>query len=85
VKVEIEAPSAAIGRNTQAALRSGIVYGFAGQVDGIADRMLDALGNAVVIATGGLAATIAPYTRTIEHIEPWLTLHGLRLIHAKNQ
>ena len=74
-----------IGRNTVEAIQARWVYGFAGQVDGIVDRILDAIAPAVVVATGGLAATIAPYTRTIEHIEPWLTLHGLRLIFEKNR
>ena len=74
-----------MGRNTVESIQAGAVYGFAGQVDGIVDRILEAIGPAVVVATGGLAATIAPYTRTIEHIEPWLTLHGLRLIYEKNQ
>ena len=84
-RVELLEPRSVVGRNTVEAIQAGAVYGFAGQVDGIVDRMLEAIGPAVVVATGGLAATIAPYTRTIEHIEPWLTLHGLRLIYEKNQ
>ena len=56
-----------------------------GQVDGIVDRMVDEVGrDATIVATGGLASLIGPYTRSIELIEPWLTLHGLRLIFKKN-
>ncbi len=84
-RVELAEPRNVVGRTTIEALQSGAVFGFAGQVDGIAERMIDELGSAVVIATGGLAESIAPYTRTIEHLEPWLTLHGLRLIHEKNR
>ena len=84
-RVELVEPRSVIGRTTVESIQSGAVYGFAGQVDGIVDRMLDELGDARSIATGGLAATIAPYTRTIQHYEPWLTLHGLRLIFEKNQ
>jgi type III pantothenate kinase len=84
-RVELAEPRSVIGRSTVEALQAGAVFGFAGQVDGIADRMIDAIGDAVVLSTGGLAATIAPYTRTIEHVEPWLTLHGLRLIYEKNR
>jgi type III pantothenate kinase len=86
VKVEIEAPSAAIGRNTQAALRSGIVYGFAGQVDGIVTAIRSELGtDARAIATGGLAELIAPHTKTIGTVDPWLTHEGLRLVWLRNR
>lgn len=84
-RVELIEPRSVIGRNTVESIQSGAIYGFAGQIDGIVDRMLDELGKAVVVATGGLAATIVPYTRTVDHIEPWLTLHGLRLIYEKNR
>ena len=84
-RVELLEPRSVVGRNTVEAIQAGAVYGFAGQVDGIVDRILEAIGPAVVVATGGLAATIAPVHGTIEHIEPWLTFHGLRLIYEKNQ
>jgi type III pantothenate kinase len=85
VKVDYAAPESVIGKTTVAALQSGLVYGFAGQVDGIVDRMVDEVGReATIVATGGLATLIGPYTRSIELIEPWLTLHGLRLIFEKN-
>jgi len=83
-RVELAEPRHVIGRNTVDALQSGAVYGFAGQVDGICARMVDDLGPSTILATGGLAATIAPYTSSIQHLEPWLTLHGLRIIFDKN-
>ncbi|MFL5895789.1 MAG: type III pantothenate kinase [Thermoleophilaceae bacterium] len=86
VKVEIEAPSAAIGRNTQAAIRSGIVYGFAGQVDGIVARIREELGvDATTIATGGLATAIAPFCDEIDDVDDLLTLTGLRLVWGRNR
>lgn len=85
-RIELAEPRSVIGRTTVDALQAGAVYGFAGQVDGIVDRMVDEVGqDATIVATGGLAGLIAPYTRSIELIEPWLTLHGLRLVFAKNQ
>jgi type III pantothenate kinase len=86
VKVEVEAPAAAIGRNTQAALRSGIVYGFAGQVDGIVGRIREELGDeATAIATGGLAPAIAPFCDGIDEVDDLLTLTGLRLVWERNR
>lgn len=86
VKVEIEAPAAAIGRNTQAAIRSGLVYGFAGQVDGIVARIREELGvEATAIATGGLATAIAPHCEEIDEVDDLLTLTGLRLVWERNR
>ena len=86
VKVDFAAPATVIGKTTVGGLQSGLVYGFAGQVDGIVDRMVDEVGaDATIVATGGLATLIGPYTKSIELVEPWLTLHGLRLVFAKNQ
>jgi type III pantothenate kinase len=86
VKVEVEAPGAAIGRNTQAALRSGIVYGFAGQVDGIVGRIREELGDEpTAIATGGLAPAIAPFCEGIDEVDDLLTLTGLRLVWERNR
>jgi type III pantothenate kinase len=86
VKVDFVAPEAAIGKTTESALRSGLVYGFAGQVDGIAERIRAELEapDALVVATGGLAELIAPYTRTVGEIDPFLTLEGLRLVWELN-
>ena len=86
VKVEIDAPAAAIGRSTQAALRSGIVYGFAGQVDGIVSRIREELGvEATTIATGGLAPAIEPFCEEIDEVDDLLTLTGLRLVWERNR
>jgi type III pantothenate kinase len=86
VKVEIEAPEAAIGRSTQSALRSGIVYGFAGQVDGIVSRIREELdAEATAIATGGLAPAIAPFCDQLDEVDDLLTLTGLRLVWERNR
>ncbi|HEX4717744.1 MAG TPA: type III pantothenate kinase [Thermoleophilaceae bacterium] len=86
VKVEIGAPDSAIGRSTQAALRSGIVYGFAGQVDGIVGRIREELGiEATAIATGGLAPAIAQFCDNIDDVDDLLTLTGLRLVWERNR
>jgi len=82
--VELVEPRNVIGRTTVECIQSGAIYGFAGMVDGLVRRIQDELGDCKVIATGGLASLIAPYSTTIEQIEPWVTLHGLRLVHAKN-
>jgi type III pantothenate kinase len=83
--VEFGRPRSVIGRNTVEALQSGILYGFAGQVDGIVERMVAELGgHAQVIATGGLAPLLLQESRLIAVHEPWLTLIGLRLIYEKN-
>src|SRR5437763_7456222 len=86
IKVEIEDPGVASGRSTQAAIRSGIVYGFAGQVDGIVGRIREELGGeATTIATGGLAAAIAPFCDEIDDVDDLLTLTGLRLAWARTR
>lgn len=83
--VELIEPDETIGRSTASAIRSGVLYGHAGLVDGLVGRFQAELGDAVVVATGGLADLIAPHSTTITDREPWLTLHGLRLIWHRNQ
>jgi type III pantothenate kinase len=85
-KVELVKPAHVIGKNTVEALQSGTVFGFAGQVDGLVERIIDELGEDVkaVIATGGLAPVVISESRTITDHDPFLTLHGLRLIYEKN-
>lgn len=86
VKVDYAVPAAVIGKTTVAALQSGLVYGFAGQVDGIVERIRDELGvEAPAVATGGLADLVAPHSRTIERVDPFLTLEGLRLVWELNR
>ncbi len=86
-KVDYVEPPAVIGKNTANALQSGLVYGFAGQVDAIVERIRAELGapDAVVVATGGLAELIAPHARTVGPVDPWLTLEGLRLVWLRNR
>ncbi len=82
--VELVEPKSVLGKSTVESIRSGTVYGFAAQVDGLCARIEAELGQCTVVSTGGLAELIAPYSERIEYQEPWLTLHGLRLIHEKN-
>jgi type III pantothenate kinase len=81
VTVDYSAPRSVIGKTTISALQSGLVYGFAGQVDGIVRRIRAELGaEAPAVATGGLADLVAPHSETIERVDPFLTLEGLRLV-----
>lgn len=84
--VELVEPRSVIGKSTVESIQSGVMYGFTAQIDGLARRMRDELGGtATVVATGGLAGLFGRLSDTIEYQEPWLTLHGLRLIHDKNR
>lgn len=84
--VEIIPPDRVIGQDTEQCLRSGIIYGAVGQVDGIVERIWDELGTrGLVIATGGLAPVIIPFSRTIQKLDPLLTLEGLRRIALRVQ
>jgi type III pantothenate kinase len=84
-RIEFVLPRSVIGKSTVEAIQAGVIYGFAGQVDSIVERMVKELGGvAAVVATGGLAPVIIPHCRTIDHHEPWLTLTGLLLIYERN-
>ncbi len=83
-RVELIEPRSVIGKSTAEALQSGAIYGFAAQVDGICRRMQDELGDCTVVATGGLSGLISRFSETIQHVDPWLTLHGLRLVYERN-
>ena len=89
LKVELARPSKVIGKNTVAALQSGIIFGVAGQIEGIVRRMSEELHPAdpdavTVIATGGLAPLVIDEVKDIDAYEPWLTLIGLRLTYERN-
>lgn len=84
-RVELVEPRSVVGKTTVESIQSGTIYGYSALVDGMCERIeADVVGDATVIATGGLADLIAPVSEAIEHVEPWLTLHGLRLIWEKN-
>lgn len=84
-RVEIAKPPKVVGRNTVSSMQSGIVFGYVGLVDGMVDRIRAELGyETAVLATGGLATLVAPESRTIERVEPNLTLEGLRLLYERN-
>jgi type III pantothenate kinase len=86
-KVPFVAPERVISQTTTQALQSGLVYGFAGQVDAIVDRIREELAapDAPVVATGGLAELITPHARTITKVDEFLTLAGLRIVWARNR
>ncbi|KNB52061.1 type III pantothenate kinase [Streptomyces caatingaensis] len=87
-KIELARPRSVIGKNTVEAMQSGIIHGFAGQVDGVVNRMARELADdpddVTVIATGGLAPLVLAEATVIDEHEPWLTLIGLRLVYERN-
>jgi type III pantothenate kinase len=84
-KIDLAEPRTLIGKTTVDAIRSGIVYGYAGQVDGILRRLRAEMGDDIeTIATGGLAEHIVPFTEEIDETDDLLTLTGLRLLHERN-
>jgi type III pantothenate kinase len=83
-RVELIEPRHVIGKSTVESIQSGVIYGYAALVDGLCRRIKEELGDATVIATGGLATVIRPLSVEIDHHEPWLTLHGLRLVFERN-
>lgn len=84
-KVELVKPPRVIGKNTVECLQAGVVYGFAGQVDGVVRAIVAELGDVTaVVATGGLAPVVLSECATVTHHEPMLTLIGLQMIFARN-
>jgi type III pantothenate kinase len=83
-RVELVPPRNVIGKSTIESIQSGAIYGFSGQVDALVDKFQEELGECTVVATGGNAKLIMPFSRTIQHHEPWLTLHGLRIVFERN-
>ncbi len=81
-RVALEAPPHVLGRNTVHAMQSGLIFGYAGLVEGLVNRLRleQEMPEATIIGTGGLIRLIAPHTSVIDHVDPWLTLTGLRLI-----
>jgi type III pantothenate kinase len=84
-RIDLAEPETAIGRSSRAAIQSGVVFGFAGLIDGVVRRIEEELGEASLLATGGLAETIVPFTDTIDEVDEMLTLKGLRLIDERNR
>ena len=84
-RVELVEPKNVIGKSTIEAVQSGFVYGYGAVVEGMCARFREELGECTIISTGGLGGLIAPLSDTIEHHEPWLTLHGLRIVHERNR
>lgn len=84
-QVELVEPRNVIGKTTVESIQSGAMYGYSAMVDGMCARIEETLGEATIVSTGGLAPLISTVASSIEYTEPWLTLHGLRLIWEKNQ
>jgi type III pantothenate kinase len=80
-RIEVKKPAHVIGTNTVASMQAGLFWGYVDMVEGLVRRMKAELGGAaVVVATGGLASVVAPESTLIEHVDPELTLRGLRLV-----
>jgi type III pantothenate kinase len=83
-RVELVEPRNVIGKSTVESIQSGAIYGYTGLVDAMCRRIVGELGPSAIIATGGLAGLVTPLSEMIQHHEPWLTLHGLRLVFERN-
>ncbi len=82
--VELVPPRRVIGKSTPESIQSGVLFGFAAAVDGLCRRFEDELGTCMIVSTGGLGELMAPLSECIQRHDPWLTLHGLRLIYELN-
>lgn len=83
-RIDLAEPETAIGRSSRAAIQSGVVFGFAGLVDAVVRRIEEEMGEVRLLATGGVAGAIVPFTETIDEVDEMLTLKGLRLVHERN-
>ena len=84
-RIDVQKPDRVIGRTTVGSMQAGLFWGYVDMVNGLVRRMREELGgNAAVVATGGLAASVAPETNVVEHVDPDLTLRGLRIVWEKN-
>jgi type III pantothenate kinase len=83
-RVELVEPRGVIGKSTVESVQAGVIYGTVAQIDGLCRKFEEELGKSNIVATGGIGGLFARLSDTIQHYEPWLTLHGLRLIYAKN-
>jgi type III pantothenate kinase len=84
-RIDVRKPPSVVGQTTVGAMESGLFYGYVGMVEGLVRRMAEELGGDVIcVATGGLADVIAPETSVIQHVDPDLTLHGLRIVWERN-
>ena len=85
-RIDVRKPARVVGRTTVGAMESGLFYGYVGMVEGLVRRMSDELGgDAMAVATGGLASVISPEIPSIKHVDPDLTLHGLRIVWDRNR
>ena len=85
-RVELSKPKSIVAKDTVSSMQAGIMYGYAGLVDGICDRIkAEVKSNPLVVATGGLAKIVAPETKSINVVDEMLTLEGLRIIYLRNQ
>ena len=84
-RVRMVEPRRVIGKSTVESIQSGVFFGFGEAVDGLCRRFEDELGPCTVVSTGGLGQVMSAYSGCIDHHEPWLTLHGLRLVYEMNR
>lgn len=83
-RVDLSPPRSILGKSTVEQLQAGFFYGFGAVVDGVCTKLEEVVGEATVVATGGLAPVVLPSTTVVDYYEPWLTLYGLRTIYRRN-